>query len=343
MFQDLLSQVIARKTLSRGEAGQAMQLMMTGQASDAQMGALMTALKMRGETADEITGFAETMQNSALRVVCSKESVIDTCGTGGDGKNTFNISTTAAFVLAGAGVAVAKHGNRSISSACGSADVLAALGVNVHMPAAEVGKAVDEIGIGFLFAPLFHQAMHYVAKPRKELGFRTVFNLLGPLTNPARATFQLIGVYDAAVTGKVAEALVSLGVKRAMVVHSFDGMDEISTAAPTRVVEVRDGELISYVLDPAQYGFRPPAADAYRGGGAEQNAVDILSILEGKPGPKRDIVLINAAAALMIAGKAADIKEGISVAAASLDKGAALAKLEELRSFSRRGEIAYDH
>lgn len=339
MFQDILSQVVAGKSLSKEQAGAAMQLMMSGEASETQVGALLTALKMRGETADEIAGFAGVMRDNALRVNCGRDAMIDTCGTGGDGKNTFNVSTTVAFVLAGAGLAVAKHGNRGISSACGSADVLSELGVNVSLPAPAVAKAIDEIGIGFLFAPLFHQAMKYVAKPRKELGFRTVFNLLGPLTNPARATFQLIGVYDAAVLEKAAEALRFLAVKRAMVVHSYDGMDEISTAAPTHVVEVCDGNLKSYVIDPADYGFRPPGADAYKGGDARQNAVDVLGILEGKPGPKRDIVLMNAGAALMVAGRASDIREGIEQAAVSIDQGAAMAKLQELRRFSQLGEV----
>jgi anthranilate phosphoribosyltransferase len=340
MFQDILSRVVGGNHLTRDEAKRAMQVMMSGEASEAQMGALLTALKLKGETSDEITGFAETMRNNALQVPYSRETVIDTCGTGGDGKSTFNVSTTAAFVLAGAGLAVAKHGNRGMSSACGSADVLTELGINVNVPATTVGKAIDEIGIGFLFAPLFHQAMKYVAKPRKELGFRTVFNLLGPLTNPARADIQLVGVYDPSVTAKVAEALAGLGAKRAMVVHSFDGMDEISTAVPTQIVEVHNGQISSYILDPAEYGFTPPSAGAYRGGDAFQNAAVVRSILEGQPGPKRDIVLINAGAALMIAGKAEDIREGIALAAASLDQGAALAKLEELKQFNRQEAIA---
>ena len=339
MLKDFLAQVVSGQNLGREEAKQAMHIIMSGQASEAQIGAFLTALRIKGETSIEVTGFAETMRNHAIRIQCSSKQVIDTCGTGGDKKGTFNISTTVAFVLAGAGLTVAKHGNRGVSSSCGSADVLTALGVNVNLPAQAVARALDEVKVGFLYAPLFHQAMKYAAKPRQDLGFRTVFNLLGPLTNPANATCQLVGVYERSLTEKVAEALVGLGVQRAMVVHSFDGMDEISTAAPTQITEVNHGAIRSYVIDPLEYGFTPASSQAYQGGSPEKNAAITLAILQGQRGPKRDIVLLNAAAALLVADMAPNLKEGLAIAAASIDSGAALAKLEELKEFSQREEL----
>jgi anthranilate phosphoribosyltransferase len=339
MLKEFLTQVINGESLSRQQARDAMQIIMSGQAQESQIGAFLTALRMKGETSAEVTGFAETMRNYAAPIKCRASNVIDTCGTGGDRKGTFNVSTTVAFILAGAGVSVAKHGNRGVSSTCGSADVLTALGVNVNMPPEKVEKAVNEINIGFLYAPVFHKAMKYAAKPRRDLGFRTVFNLLGPLTNPARANCQLIGVYDGQVTLKVAEALVGLGVENAMVVHSADGLDEISTAAPTQVAEVCGGTVSSYVLDPAEYGFAPCSLHDYQGGTPEQNAETVAAVLRGARGPKRDIVMLNAAAALKVAGAAKDITEGLAVAADSLDSGAALNKLEALREFSRREAV----
>ncbi|MEG6586720.1 anthranilate phosphoribosyltransferase [Dendrosporobacter sp. 1207_IL3150] len=341
MLKGYLNQVISGQHLTREQAGQAMDIIMSGQASEAQIGAFLTALKLKGETSCEITGFAESMRQHAENIECRQHRLIDTCGTGGDSKGTFNVSTTVAFVLAGAGLAVAKHGNRSVSSSCGSADVLTALGVNVELDPKMAAAAIDEINVGFLFAPTFHKAMKYAAKPRKDLGFRTVFNILGPLSNPAKASCQLIGVYDKALTEKVAGALIGLGVDRAMVVHSFDGMDEISTAAPTQVTEVQDGQLNTYVLNPEEYGFTANSIDDYIGGTPEENAQIVLKILQGEPGPKRDIVLINSAAALFISGKAATLKAGIDIAAESIDSGKALAKLIELRKFSsvREDEI----
>lgn len=336
MLREVLAQVIQGENLSRETARQAMDHIMSGQASETQVGAVLTALRMKGVTAGEIAGFADTMRKNAANIRPKQTDLIDTCGTGGDGKNTFNVSTTVAFVLAGAGLAVAKHGNRGVSSSCGSADVLIALGVEVDLQPQAVEQTINETGIGFLFAPVFHQAMKYAAKPRKELGFRTVFNLLGPLTNPAQASRQLLGVYEPELTAKAAEALVNLGVKRAMVVHSYDGMDEISTAAPTHVSEVNGENIRHYVINPADYGFAVPEENAYRGGQPEQNAAIVLGVLRGQPGPQRDIVLLNAAAALVVGDKAADIREGLTLAAASLDSGAALGKLEALRQFSRR-------
>jgi len=336
MFKEYLAQVIMGEDLSQEEAQQAMGHIMSGQASEAQIGSFLTALRMKGTSSVEIAGFAATMRQFSLPIRCLSDDLLDTCGTGGDGKGTFNISTVAAFVLAGAGVTVAKHGNRGLSSSCGSADVLTALGVKVDLPPSAVELTINALGIGFMYAPVFHQAMKYAAKPRKELGFRTVFNILGPLTNPAQASRQLIGVYERDLTVKVAEALADLGIRRAMVVHSFDGMDEISSTTPTEVAEVKEGKIKNYVIDPRDYGFVPCDQAEYRGGSPEDNARIARSILQGEKGPKRDIVLINAAAALVVAGKAGDLKEGLALAAASIDSGAGLAKLEALRDMTQR-------
>jgi len=336
MLKEFIDQVIVGQDLSQSQAQQAMQIIMSGQAGDVQISALLTALRMKGETSTEITGFAKTMREYAVKINCNSEQLIDTCGTGGDKKGTFNVSTTVAFVLAGAGLTVAKHGNRGVSSSCGSADVLSALGIYVSLPPEAVATMIKDLNIGFLYAPTFHKAMKYAAKPRKELGFRTIFNLLGPLTNPANAHCQLIGVYEPALTQKIGEALKGLGVRRAMVVHSFDGMDEISTLVPTGVTEVIGDEIRSYVIDPAHYGFTGGVAADYLGGTPEQNADIIIGILKGQSGAKRDIVLINAAAALLVADKVESLEEGIVVAAASIDSGVALAKLEALRSASSR-------
>ncbi|MCX7780998.1 MAG: anthranilate phosphoribosyltransferase [Negativicutes bacterium] len=336
MLKGYLRQLIAGRHLSREEAGQAMDAIMSGQASEVQIGSFLTAMQMKGLASAEITGFADTMRRHSLPIACDREDLMDTCGTGGDGKGTFNISTTAAFVLAGAGLAIAKHGNRGISSSCGSADVLTALGIRVDLPPGAVAQIINQSGIGFLYAPAFHQAMKYVANPRKELGFRTVFNVLGPLTNPLRASRQLVGVYDGQLVPRMAEALAGLGVKRAMVVHSLDGMDEISTAAPTQVVEVDNGILQSYLINPAEYGFAACCQKAYQGGAPEDNAQITLAILRGEQGPRSDVVLLNAAAALVVGEKAENMREGLMLAQKSIDSGAALAKLEELRDLSQR-------
>jgi anthranilate phosphoribosyltransferase len=271
-------------------------------------------------------------------VSCHSNHLIDTCGTGGDSKGTFNISTTVAFVLAGAGLHVAKHGNRGVSSACGSADVLSELGIDIQLSPSTVARSIDEVGVGFLYAPLFHGAMKYAAQPRRDLGFRTVFNLLGPLTNPAGANYQLMGVYDKDLLQKVAETLAALGTKSAMVVHSLDGMDEISTAAPTMIAQVQQGAVNIYRLDPTSLGFAQVTTEAYRGGTPAENALFTLQILQGVHGAKRDVVLINAAAGLVVGGLAGDLQEGIKLAAASIDSGAALAKLEAVKAFKPVGE-----
>ncbi|SMC75468.1 anthranilate phosphoribosyltransferase [Sporomusa malonica] len=335
MLKDYLSQAVAGQNLSREEARAAMQVIMSGQANETQIGAFLTALRMKGETSEEVTGFAETMRSQALKLECRSKKLIDTCGTGGDQRGTFNISTAVAFVLAGAGLSVAKHGNRGVSSSCGSADVLSALGVKLELSPEAVSEAINTIGVGFIFAPRFHQAMKYAVNPRKELGFRTVFNLLGPLTNPAGASCQLIGVYAPDLTTKVAQALVGLGVTSAMVVHSLDGLDEISTASPTQVAEVRSGEIRSYVINPETYGFGSCTLADYLGGTVEDNARIIERLLAGEQGFKRDIVLLNAAAALVVADAAADIHEGLQLAATSIDSGAAFAKLKALKEFTQ--------
>jgi anthranilate phosphoribosyltransferase len=336
MLKEFLTQVVAGENLSHKDAKESMDLIMSGHGSEAQIGAFITALRIKGETIDEIAGFAQTMRNHSLKVECSSKEMIDTCGTGGDKTGTFNVSTAVAFVLAGAGVIVAKHGNHGISSSCGSADVLSSLGVSLGLSAQGICQSIETTKIGFLYAPAFHKAMKYAAKPRKELGFRTVFNMLGPLTNPAGASYQLIGVYERSLTQKLAEALAMLGVGRAMVVHGLDGLDEISTTAPTQVTEVIDQETRTYVIDPTAYGFSSGTLEDYRGGTPEENTKIILDIFHGKTtGPKRDIVLMNAGAALVVAGKAESIKEGVNIAAKSIDNGAALAKLEELRRFSQ--------
>lgn len=336
MLKEFLAQVVVGAHLSRSSAQQAMDIIMSGQGTEAQIGAFITALRIKGETIDEIAGFAETMRRHSLKVACSSKDMIDTCGTGGDKTGTFNVSTAVAFVLAGAGVIVAKHGNHGLSSSCGSADVLSALGVSLDLSPQGVTQSIETTNIGFLYAPAFHKAMKYAAKPRKELGFRTVFNMLGPLTNPAGASYQLIGVYERSLTQKLAEALAILGVERAMVVHGLDGLDEISTTAPTQVTEVLGEETRTYMIDPTAYGFSSGSIEAYRGGTPKENAKIILDIFQGKTiGPKRDIVLLNASAALVVAGKASNIEEGLILAAESINKGAALAKLEELKKFSQ--------
>lgn len=332
MLKESLGRIAAGHSLSYSEAGRSMAAIMSGEISDTQIGAFLTALKMKGETSEEIAAFAGTMRDFVVAVGCRSTDIFDTCGTGGDGRGTFNISTAVALVVAGAGVTVAKHGNHGISSPCGSADVLKALGVRVDLPPAAAAAAIDRLGISFLYAPIYHPAMRHVAKSRRELGFRTVFNLLGPLTNPAGAARQLVGVYDAALTDKVAQVLLRLGAKRAMVVHSLDGLDELSTAAPTKVAEVEGGQVKSYLLDPADYGLSGEVGH-YRGGNADDNAAIVLAVLSGERGGRRDIVLLNAAAALVVAGKAADIREGLALAAVSIDSGAAIGKLEALRRF----------
>jgi len=337
MLQEVLKKVVGRQDLSEQEMVAAMTQIMEGRAGDAQIAAFLTGLRMKGETVDEITGAARVMrQKAAALPLRSRSGLVDIVGTGGDGTNTFNISTAAAFVAAGAGVYVAKHGNRSVSSRCGSADVMEALGVKIDIAAAGVGQCIEEIGIGFLFAPTFHMAMKYAAPVRKALGIRTVFNILGPLTNPADADTQLVGVYDGRLTETVARVLLRLGRKRALVVHGDDGLDEISISTTTQVYELQGGKIEPWTLHPGEYGLQTHDIGSIHGGTAADNAKIITNILQGKPGAYRDCVLMNAGAAIMAAGVARDMQEGIQYAAASIDSGSALQKLNMLRDLTRQ-------
>jgi len=333
--KEFIAQVVRGEDLSMSEAEQAMNEIINGGATDAQIASLLTALRMKGETADEITGCAKAIRCKATRIDGGGKALVDTCGTGGDGADTFNISTTTAFVVAGAGVPVAKHGNRAVSSISGSADVLEALGVKIDLDPAHIERCIDQVGIGFLFAPLFHKAMKNAMKARQEVGIRTIFNILGPLCNPAGTQGQLIGVYNASLTEPMAMALGKLGVRRALVVHGMDGLDEITITAPTKVTELREGEVVTYCINPQDFGISLGSPQDLRGGTAAENAEITRSILRGNRGPRRDVVLLNASAALVVAGKVENMHEGIEVAAKSIDSGAALNKLEMLCQFSR--------
>ena len=330
-IRQVLNKVIDKTELDPLEAEAAMRGIMTGELTSAQIGALLTALRIKGETVGEIAGFAREMRNQAEKITTVRHQLIDTCGTGGDGSLTFNISTAVAFVVAGAGMAVAKHGNRSVSSRCGSADVLEALGVKIDMSPVQVGQCLDAVGIAFLFAPVFHQAMKHVVGPRQEIGIRTVFNILGPLSNPAGAEVQLVGVYDANLTQVMAEVLHNLGTKRAMVVHGEDGLDEITCCGSTQISELKDGKISTYHINPSDFGLGIAQRTEIIGGDAQANAQIVLDILQGTAGACRDIVLMNSAAALYVSGLAADLMEGMVLARASIDSGKAYGKLMELK------------
>jgi len=335
-IQDAIALVTKRVDLTREQAAEAMSCLMSGTATPAQMGGFLIGLRMKGETVDEITGFAETMRRFATKVPATRRPLVDTCGTGGDNSGTFNISTTAAFVVAGAGVSVAKHGNRSATSKCGSADVLEALGVALDLAPEQVGRCIDEVGIGFLFARNLHGAMKHVAPVRAELRTRTLFNILGPLANPAEADGQVMGIFDPALVEPIAGVLARLGVRHAYVVSSLDGMDEISLAGPTSVAEAVNGCVRVYEVRPEDYGLSPAPREALLGGDAAENARILRRVLEGERGPCRDIVLLNAAPAI-VAGRGADtIAEGLAAATESLDSGRALAKLEALVQFTKQ-------
>ena len=333
MIRDAIRKVVDGQSLSQEEAVAAMTEIMEGEATPAQISCLITALRMKGETVDEITGFVRVMREKSVKVATSRDPLIDTCGTGGDKLNTFNISTAAAFVVAGAGVAVAKHGNRAASSICGSADVLEALGVNIILSPTAVGKCIDEAGIGFMFAPAAHPAMKHAVGPRKEIGIRTVFNILGPMTNPAGAKRQLIGVFSPQITETMVSVLANLGSERAMVVHGLDGLDEISTLGPTKISELQDGKIKTYEFDCREVGLENCSVDSISGGATPQeNAQMLLSVLQGQSGSRRDIVLLNAGAALVVASTAANLKDGVALAAKSIDSGAAMAALGKMRA-----------
>jgi len=336
-----------RQSLSREEAHAVMTEVLTGQCSDAQIAALLVALHMKGETVEEIVGFAEAIRVAAIPLKFHGDSVldasdtgrdalVDTCGTGGDASGTFNISTATAFVVAGAGVRVAKHGNRSVTSKCGSADVMEALGVNINLPPAQIAACLEQVGIAFLFAPAMHSAMKHVQTARRELHLRTVFNLLGPLTNPAHATCQVVGVYSADLVETLAEALSMLGLRRALVVHGSDGLDEITVTASTRIAEVRDGQVHSYEVTPEEFGLRRATLEEISGGDASHNAGLIREVLAGKKSARRDIVLLNTAAALVAAGRADHLRDAVPLAAEAIDSSAALAKLQALIAFTAK-------
>jgi len=337
MLKPYLAKAIRREDLTAAEAEAAMQVIMSGQATPAQIGAYLVALRMKGETVEEITDSARAMRANAVRVPLKRngDALYDTAGTGGDGAGTFNISTVAAFVVAGTNRKVAKHGNRAASSQCGSADVLAALGVDLELTAEQVGRAIDEIGIGFLFAPRFHPAMKHAVGPRREIGQRTIFNVLGPLTNPAGADVQVIGVYDPALTEPLARVLGELGARAALVVHGHGGLDELSPTGLNRVSTLRpDSSVVTYTLDPAELGLSHTNCDELRGGTPEDNARTLRGLLAGEVnGTKRAAVLLNAAAAL--GAETGDLRAGLALAQQSLDSGAALAKLDALAEFCR--------
>ena len=334
MIKEAIQALVAGRSLTTEEAASVMEEIMQGEATPAQFGAFVTALRLKGETVEEIVGLARTMRSKAIPVSIP-EPVVDTCGTGGDGSRTFNISTTAAFVAAGAGLRVAKHGNRAMSSQCGSADVLETLGVRIELNAEQVKRCLQEVGIGFMFAPVFHPAMKYAAAPRREIGIRTIFNILGPLTNPAGASAQLLGVADEALVEKLAMALQNLGCQHVMVVHGEDGLDEITVTGKTRVCELKDGNIQSYSLTPEDLGLPLASLDSLRGGTVEENAARLRSILAGASGHPRNAVLINAAAVLLVGDRVATLQAGIDLAGESIDSGQALAKLEQLIEFSR--------
>lgn len=355
MLKQAIQKVVNRSNLSEQEMEAAMEVIMSGQATPAQIGSFITALRLKGETIEEITGAARVMRQKATPIRVDNtlinidpddinldmETVVDTCGTGGDGTNTFNVSTTTAFVVAGCGLRVAKHGNRSVSSLCGSADVIEKLGVKVDVPPVVVERCLNQVGIGFLFAPALHGAMKYAIGPRREIGIRTIFNILGPLTNPAGASVQVLGVYEEGLTPVLSEVLNRLGAHSAFVVCGEGGLDEISITGKTQVSELKDGRVATYTIQPEDFGLPRANLDDIRGGNAQDNAQIILSVLQGEPGARRDIVLLNAAAALVAAGRAADFSDGITQAAEAIDTGRALKKLHGMKAVTNEYTSVY--
>lgn len=338
MIREAIRKVVEGTDLTESEAVTVMQEMMDGEAAPSQIASFITAMRMKGETVDEVTGFARVMREKSVKipVKCEPATLLDTCGTGGDRMNTFNISTAAAFVVVGAGLSVAKHGNRAMSSKCGSADVLEALGIELGLSPQQVGRCIDEVGIGFMFAPAHHPSMKHAVGPRKEIGIRTIFNILGPLTNPAGARRQLIGVCEPHLTELIAGALQKLGSDRAIVAHGVDGIDELSTIGKTRIAELEDGKLSTYEISPEEVGLkRARPDDLSQGDDPTDSALILEEVLKGNPGPARDIVVLNAAAALKVAGKAGSLQEGIGLAADSIESGKAAAALNGLRKLSQ--------
>ena len=330
MIKEAIAKVVANEDLRESEMMEAMEEVMEGKATSAQIAAFITGLRMKGETVEEVTGAARIMRQKATRIDARSAIIVDTCGTGGDGMNTFNISTTTAFVVAAAGITVAKHGNRAVSSGCGSADVLEALGVNISPGPEIVEECIQQIGIGFLFAPRLHGAMKYALGPRREIGVRTIFNMLGPLTNPAGATSQLLGVYDRRLTEMFADVLKNLGTKRAFVVHGFDGLDEATVTGETRVSELKKGRITTYNINPIDIFGETYRGEELIGGDASINAQITKDVLAGKDGACRKVVLLNAALAIMAGEKAENIREGIAIAEECIDNGAAIKKLQAL-------------
>ena len=348
MLKQAIHKVVEGLNLSEEEMEAAMDVIMSGQATPAQIGSFITALRLKGETVEEITAAARVMRQKATRIQVDNalinidrdeinldlETIVDTCGTGGDATNTFNVSTTTAFVVAGCGLRVAKHGNRSVSSLCGSADVIEKLGVNLDVPPAVVEKCLNEVGIGFLYAPALHGAMKYAIGPRREIGIRTIFNILGPLTNPAGANVQVLGVYNRELTPVLAEVLGKLGSRSAFVVYGEGSFDEISITGKTQVSELKDGQVSTYTIEPEDFGLPHANEHDILGGNAQQNADIVLSVLQGEPGARRNMVLLNAAAALVAAGQAADFQDGITQAAEAIDAGRAMEKLEGMKAIT---------
>lgn len=331
----IMDKVINKEHLTEQEMMNVMNVIMSGKATPSQIGGFLVALRMKGETVNEIIGSVKVMKDKALKVNVNKCYAIDTCGTGGDGANTFNISTVVAFVAAAAGVTVVKHGNRSVSSKCGSTDVLEMLGANINLTATEVEQSVEAINIGFMYAPNFHQAMKYAVVPRRELGIRTIFNILGPLINPANVQGQVLGVFHSALTEIMAKTLKGLGTDRAMVVHGLDGLDEITVTEETKITELKDNKIYNYTINPGKHNISFATKAELLGGSPEENAQIIIDILKGEKGAKRNIVLLNAGAAIYVGKQANSLEEGIDMAKEVIDKGLALKKLNEFISFSR--------
>ena len=339
-IKEAIAKIIERHSLTEGEMEKVMEEIMTGAATPAQVSSFITALRMKGESVAEITGAARVMRQKATRIEVgfdpgqNGEILVDTCGTGGDGSHTFNISTTSALVVAASGLKVAKHGNRSVSSLCGSADVLKALGVNLELTPAQVADSIKQVGIGFLFAPLLHGAMKYAIGPRREIGIRTIFNVLGPLTNPAAANVQLLGVYERSLTLTLAAVLQGLGNQRAMVVHGAGGLDELSLAGTNHIAWLKGDTIKELSLDPAEAGLSEAPLTALRGGDPKENADLMRKLLAGEKGPQRDVVLLNSAAVFMTAERVGDFRQGVELAAATIDNGSVQRKLDELIQFS---------
>lgn len=339
-IKEAIAKIIERHSLTEGEMENVMEEIMTGAATPAQVSSFITALRMKGESVAEITGAARVMRRKATRIEVgfdpgqNGEILVDTCGTGGDGSHTFNISTTSALVVAASGLKVAKHGNRSVSSLCGSADVLKALGVNLELTPAQVADSIKQVGIGFLFAPLLHGAMKYAIGPRREIGIRTIFNVLGPLTNPAAANVQLLGVYERSLTLTLAAVLQGLGNQRAMVVHGAGGLDELSLAGTNHIAWLKGDTIKELSLDPAEAGLSEAPLTALRGGDPKENADLMRKLLAGEKGPQRDVVLLNSAAVFMTAERVGDFRQGVELAAATIDNGSVQRKLDELIQFS---------